>query len=477
MKRSTDRRASQIDRRAGGEIFLPRFPAFLIAVALAGCDAAPGAGLAPFPSDGVSGFGKPALVDVCIGSARVVPGEATAVCVPDGAAFAACASDLECEGAERCLCGRCFVRACDEGTVCPAGEACRGGRCTPGCTQDSDCEPGETCSGGGCALPCEADADCRRGEVCDFFGTCAAEPCSPITACGAGYTCEPVTVSGEVREPAISLVGAEPIAFFELRSPTGSAVYRARFEDALHLVADPETPVLAPPAGGSRVGAPSPIVAGDQVDLLVAVEDGAAIGLARSTDAGRSFAWISETILTPAEPWEAGSIGSPAAFERDGRAHFFYEGGPGAGIGLAALDGPAAERLAAGPVLRPADLEDASFWRSVQSIGSPFALVSGGAVRVYVTARGTEGGTATTPAGSVPPEPNDSIGMLATTDLASFDRYPGGPVFATVSGLFGAIGEREPAVVLTGEGAELYFVATDASGAEVSGLSRASTVK
>lgn len=485
MIRPPERRASPVGWRDspvgwqdGGEIVRRlAFSAFSFVIALPACDTQPGAGLVPFPSDGASGFGKAAVVDVCIGSARVVPGEAAAVCVPEGAVFSACSSDLECEGAERCLCGRCFVRACDAGTVCPAGEACRGGRCTPSCTDDAGCGPGEICNGGGCARSCDVDAECQRGEVCDFFGACAAEACSPSAACGAGYACEPITMSGEVREPAVADVDGEVMAFFELRSPSRSAVYRGRFEGPLHLVADPAAPVLEAPAGRMRVGAPSPAVAGERVDLLVAMDGGAAIGLAASEDGGRSFVWTAESLLLPEQPWEAGSVGSPSAFERDGQTFFFYEGGSGTGIGLARIEGAAAERVTAGPLLRPEDLEDASFWRSVHSIGTPLALVAGDAVRIYVTARGTDGGTAVTPSGPVPPEPNDSIGMFATTDLSSYDRYPTGPVLTTLSGLFGALGEREPAVLLTDEGADLYFVSTDASGTKVAGLSRASTVR
>lgn len=122
-------------------------------------------------------------------------------------------------------------------------------------------------------------------------------------------------------------------------------------------------------------------------------------------------------------------------------------------------------------------LEDATFWRSVKAIGSPFALVDGSSVRVYVTANGIEAGTAVTEAGPVAPQPNDSIGLFATLDLATFDRYPTGPVFATIAGLFGSLGEREPALRRTSAGADLYFVATDAAGSSSSGLSIASTVR
>ena len=170
-------------------------------------------------------------------------------------------------------------------------------------------------------------------------------------------------------------------------------------------------------------------------------------------------------------------MGSPGAFEHDGETYVLYEGGAGAGIGLARLEGGALSRVSSEPVLVPEDLEDAAFWRGIQSIESPFALVSGDIVRVYVTAHGIEGGTAKTPSGSVAAKPNDSIGLFATRDLATFDRFPTGPVYTTISGLFGAQGEREPTVRVTADGAALYFVATDASGTISSGLSHASTAR
>ena len=444
---------------------------------LSGACAEPGDRVPPFPGDGVAGFGKAALVEVCVGTARAVPGGAFAVCVPQGVGSKECSADDECARPERCLCGRCIVNACSAGTVCPPGEACRGGRCTAACTEDSQCAPGEICNGGGCARACEVDSRCVRGEVCDFFGACAAKACSAQVACGSGHACEPLAIDGDVREPAVAAIAGEPVAFFELRSGSGSAVYRARFEGPGKLVADPVTPVLSPPPGAARVGAPSVIPREGRVDLFVAVGDGASIGLALSGDQGRSFTWSEEAALAPERPWEGGFVGSPGAFERDGETFVFYEGGPGRGVGLARATAKGLSRVSDEPLLVPEDLEDASFWRAVQSIGTPFAIVSGDIVRVYVTARGIELGAATTQAGPVPAEPNDSIGLFATRDLQTFDRYPTGPVFSTISGLFGARGEREPAVYLTDEGAELYFVATSASGSASAGLSRASSVR
>lgn len=447
------------------------------ALALGACDPSARNGLTPFPSDGVAGFGKAALVEVCIGSARAVPGGAAALCVPSGAEPLSCVGDGECAGAERCQCGRCIVRACDEGSVCPAGEACRGGRCARSCTEDSGCAAGEVCNGGGCTRKCTADSACRRGETCDFFGVCSAQACAEASSCGSGYSCEPVALDADVREPAIVTSGDEDFLFFELRRKDGSAIYRGRFDDPLHVTADPAEPVLEPPSGETRVGAPSPLATDDRIDLFVSVGDGAALGIARSKNGGGTFSWLDSAALTPEQTWESGSVGSPGAFARDGETYVFYEGGPGRGIGLAKRSGDKLERTAKAPLLMPGALEDASFWRSVQTIGSPVAFTAGGTVRLYVAARGIEGGTAMTQSGPVPPSLNDSIGLLATTDLESFERYPTGPVLLTISGLFGSLGEREPALRLTDEGADIYFVATDASGTLSAGLSRASTVR
>jgi len=406
-----------------------------------------------------------------------VPGGAAAVCVPDGTEARTCASDTECSGIERCQCGRCIVQACDAGTVCPAGQACRGGRCTGGCTQDTECDGGDICNGGGCTHPCNGDGDCLHGEVCDFLGVCAAQACGPDASCGAGSTCEPLAVDGDVREPTFATVGDETFLFFELRSRDSSAVYRARIDTPLHLTADPETPVLSPPDGHTRVGAPSALVREGTVELIVAVGSGDSLGLATSSDGGRTFSWTSDTALVAAEPWENGWIGAPAVFEREGTTLVLYEGGPGAGIGLAMAQDGVLTRLSPAPVLTAADLEDASFWRSMQSIGSPFVLLTGDTTRVYVNARGIEAGTAVTQSGPVAPVLNDSVGLFATTDLDSFDRFPTGPIYSATSGLFGSLGEREPAIRITDDGADLYFVATDASGAQSTGLSRASTVR
>ncbi|MBK8256373.1 MAG: hypothetical protein IPK82_27350 [Polyangiaceae bacterium] len=441
-----------------------------------GCEIDPGTGLEPYPSDGVSGFGKSLFVDVCIGPARVSPSGETALCTLDATPHLACSQDVDCPGIERCLCGRCIVRACDGSSVCPTGEACRGGRCTIACTADSECEPGETCSGGGCSRPCQADGECHRGELCDLFGTCSSQACSAGAACGGGTSCEPITIPGEVREPDVVTVNGERVAFFEVKTASESSIYRGLLTDMVLLTADPVEPVLAAPAGQTRVGAPSAVVDGDRVELFVAQNDGESIGHAISSDGGRSFSWA-DGKLTATASWESGRVGSPGAFVWEGQTYLFYEGGIGEGIGLVLVENGGFERVSLEPVIRPIDLEDASFWRSVERVGTPSARVVGGTVRVYVTGRGIDTGDAQTPGGTVAPEVNDSVGMFASFDGEVFDRYPTGPVYSSIAGLLGSLGEREPSVDIGENGADLYFVSTDASGQKTSGLAHASSVK
>ncbi len=425
----------------------------------------------PFPGDGVSGFGKPDTIEVCIGTARLLPSAGAALCAPSGTAPKLCESNDACPLPERCQCGRCLVTPCDGGSVCPTGEACRGGRCTLACTENSECAAEEVCDGGGCTRPCTSDGNCHRGEVCDLFGTCRASACGDLAACGPGYSCETVVESGEVREPSVVRVGGERIVFFEVRRSSGVAVYRGRFSALNRLLADPPTAVLTAPTGMSKVGAPSALVRGDRIDLFVEVDDGTSLGWGVSKDNGRSFEWTSSSALTPTEEWESSAVRSPSVFEYEGATFVFYAAGDSRGVGLAKLGADSLARVSKAPLLRPSDLEDAVFWRSVQAIDAPFAMVTDGALRVYVTARGVEGGTDTTPNGPTSLAPNDSIGLFATTDLKVFERSATGPVYTTISGLFGAQGEREPSLDISEEGAALYFVATDFKGAISTGLS------
>ncbi|APR82028.1 Hypothetical protein A7982_07377 [Minicystis rosea] len=439
-------------------------------------DAAP-----PFPSDGVAGFGEAEPIEVCLGAARVVaPGasnEAGAVCVPEGAAGNGCSSNDSCEGIERCVCGRCIVEVCQSGSTCGDGRVCRDKRCTLACAADGDCPSGEACAAGGCARTCQGDTDCHFGERCDALAnTCVAKPCSEAMACGSGRRCESIAVAGELHEPEVVTVGGAEVAYVEMRfagASAGSAIYRAAIEAKTRWTMDPEAPVI-PAENGERAGAPSVLVDGDRVEMYFAIGEGAGIARATSTDGGKSFVREAAPVLVPGAAWENGWIGSPAVVRFEGATYLLYEGGPRAGIGLARVDGSGAQRVSDEPIVTPASVRDPLFWREVTEVGAPYAMVAGGALRVYFTGRGVEGNDALVGDAPAPADPNDSIGLAASLDARAFAQSPTGPVFARLTNLRTYLGEREASVrIVDGSGASITFVATDATGQSVSGLARA----
>jgi hypothetical protein len=208
--------------------------------------------------------------------------------------------------------------------------------------------------------------------------------------------------------------------------------------------------------------------------MYFALPGGAGIGHAVSTDAGVTFARDAAPILVPEAGWEQGFVGSPAAVVWNGQTLLFYEGGPSAGIGVARVESGAATRVSAGPIVTPRTVTDPLFWRDVTQVGAPYAVAAPDALRVYFTGRGVEGSDAIVDGVSVPADPNDSIGMAASLDGQTFTLYPTGPVFARITNLRSYLGSREAAVrLLPAGGAEITFVATDASGTTESGLGRA----
>ena len=455
-----------------------RPPLWLCAIALPACGLVPSSEtLAPFPADGVAGFGDAEPIEVCLGTARVVAPDASsgagAVCVSEAAAAKACSANDSCAGIERCVCGRCIVEACQGGNTCGGDRVCRDKRCTKACTAASDCPSGEVCSAGGCARSCGGDGDCHFGERCDALDdTCVVKLCSETTSCGPGRRCEVVSVAGELHEPELVTVGGKDVAYVELR-PAGagaaSAIYRARIDAPTRWTVEPIDPVVGDGAGG-----PSALVDGDRVELYFGIGGGAAIGRAVSTDGGRSFARDATPLLSADTGWESGWIGSPSAVRFEGATYLFYEGGPRAGIGLARVEGTTAARLGHGPIVTPKRVNDPLFWHDLTEVGAPFAVVAGAALRVYFTGRGAEGSDAIVADASAPADVNDSIGLAASVDAKRFRLYPSGPVLARVTNLRTYLGEREASVRLRdGRAAEITFVAADASGKSVSGLARA----
>ncbi len=434
----------------------------------------------PVPTDGIGAFGSSSPIELCLGTARVTSpsagASAGALCVKEGSQGAPCAVDASCDGIERCICGRCVVEACQGASACGSAQVCRQQRCTLACGDDADCSPGDRCVLGGCARPCQSDAACHFGERCDDLqGVCAAKLCGAAVGCGAGDTCEAERVVGELHEPALVESAEGEIGFVELRTFGPSArtsILRARIESPSRWVADPPISVL-PAQAGDHLGAPSILPRDGVLELYFAAGKGEAIVRAISSDGGRSFVPDPAPLLVPAEAWEGGFVGSPAAVIFQGKTLLFYEGGARAGIGMAIVDGGVATRLRGAPIVSPASVEDPEAWWGVTEVGAPFALVVGDALRLYFTARGAEGGDAVVGDASLPPERNDSIGLFASRDGQTFVRSPTGPVFARIANLRAHLGEREASVRVLPGGAEITFVSADAAGSAVSGLARA----
>ena len=357
------------------------------------------------------------------------------------------------------------------------GQICADQRCTTSCTVDADCASGETCDAGGCTRSCTSSAGCFHGEVCDALANvCVTKLCTDTLPCAPGVTCEAESVSGYLHEPELATVAGAAVAYVEIRGSgpgAQSSIYRASIEAGGRWTADPVDPVLAASASWSA-GAPSALVDGATVQLFFALGDGQAIARAVSTDGGRTFTRDASPVLVPAAAWEKGWVGSPAVVSFQGATLLFYEGGPRAGVGLARVSGGSATRVGGGPIASPATAVDPVFWRDVTEVGAPYALVAGDALRVYFTGRGVWGSDAVTGTTPVPADPNDSIGMAASLDAATFVPYPTGPVYARVTNLRAYLGEREAAVqLLPGGGATITFVSTDAAGTSESGLAQA----
>jgi hypothetical protein len=279
--------------------------------------------------------------------------------------------------------------------------------------------------------------------------------------CASGDTCESEAVTGALHEPEVVTVGGASVGYVELRSM-----------GAPSWTADPAKPVLGGAAPGA--GAPSVLVDGEEVEMYFAVGAGKAIGHARSSDGGRTFVPDDAQVLVPAAKWEAGWVGSPAAVRFQGATLLFYEGGPGAGVGLARVVGGVATRAGSGPIASVATVDDPVFWRDVTQVGAPYAVVAGDVLRVYFTGRGVWGSDALVDGTTVPADPTDAIGLTASLDAVSFVPYPSGPVYARVIDLRSYLGQREAAVqLLPGVGAQITFVSTDATGTSEAGLAQA----
>jgi hypothetical protein len=306
------------------------------------------------------------------------------------------------------------------------------------------------CSSGGCATPCQGSDGCGRGGRCDLLsGSCRADPCEDDATCGPGRRCDLTELPAELREPA--WLSADEVVL-ETRERDG-ATSRPRIRRAalgpdgrLRLGA---TPLL------EDAGAPAPLLSGGNVRYLYTeTPDGR---IERRPLTGGTLG-PAEPALEPREPWEQGRVGSPSVVEFLGEVLLFYEAGDGAAVGVARANGE--RRL----LLTPASLERPGRWEKIERVGAPDAVLSGGLLLVYFTARGVEGAPARQGAQEFPPESNESLGLMASEDGVHFDTAPG-PVVARRSNLRTYLGERESAAWITEREATLLFVAADAAGA------------
>jgi hypothetical protein len=451
-----------------------RFLVGICVVFASACGFVQGDASTPFPSDGIGAFQNPASIEVCLGTARIISPVlatgTTALCVPSEQKVRTCGADDECQGLEKCICGRCIVEPCQGGSACVDGNVCRGRRCTTGCAEDSDCLTQERCISGGCAKTCKTHGDCHYGERCDSLDdVCVVSLCGTGSSCGAGSECESVAEIAEMREPAY--LGDEPLAFVQLNSGNSQALYRAQIVSSNAWRVDPPEPVFVM-AGETIMGGPTMVRRNGSIDLYAAVGVPSRIVQAQSTDDGKSFTLFLDPVLVAAEPWENGSVGSPAVFDFRGETYLLYEGGDRAGIGLARLTGNGAERTQPNPILAAKQVEDPIFWRQITHVGAPFAVVANDDVRILFTARGVEGFSATSGATNLPPDANDSIGLAATQDLQTFALFPTGPLYARIVNLRAYLGEAEVTMRLSSSGGEMVFVSSDASGEGKTGIVR-----
>lgn len=452
----------------------------------------PACGLAPrdhngpaWGGDGVTGFTSLGSVQFCIGPSRVAApavsgASGVSVCVPNARRPRSCAVDADCPALEHCDCGRCVVRACNASSPnCGGQQVCAGNQCTTQCTINRDCAAGLECRGGGCARPCSGDGDCPYGELCDTLSNvCHVSLCGSLgRSCASDDRCEALETVAEMHEPfGVSTPQGERF-YLELRRGGSASIYRARAERELYWVADPSQPVLSAtePSDHGAVGAPALVREGSRWLLYFASANGASIGRAVSSDGVHFKRDASPLLIARATGWEDGRVSSPSVVAVGGQSYLLYEGGKGAGIGVAALSAGRATRLGARPVIDPGQVEDPVFWRGISRVGTPDAVRVGDVVRIYFTARGTEGGLATAEGKPVPADPNDSIGLFTTRDFKRFDAFPDGPVFARRTNLRAYLGEREPFVSVMASRTLLYYIASDASGRAVSGLALAAS--
>jgi hypothetical protein len=418
--------------------------------------------------DGVAPYRHAERVELCFGPARVVDAAPSSgeqgVCKTEGGAKS-CATHAACSDREACICGRCTLQLCRFSRDCRPGLVCAGTsprRCTRRCESDVDCPLDLSCQDGLCVASCQQSADCASGETC-LSGACRVLACGPNgPSCGAGSSCDLQLRQGTLHAPSTIAEGGRTIGYFELNEAGKSLILRAESGDGVRFTAVPDVAVIAPAAGQTAVASPSAVAFAGGIDLYYAVDD-ASIHRARSTD-GITFL-PGEPLLSPAVDWEAGRVASPGPIRIGSALWLFYEGGAGAGIGLAiSPDGSAPfARVSNAPLLAAGALASAR-WTLLEAIGGPSPIVaqdpSGASfLRLFVHARGRED-TAPNTADGGPAGLNDSIALaVARLPLGASPElqiWPHNPVLGGIENLV-PIAEREPSVIRIGGEWRMYY--------------------
>jgi hypothetical protein len=277
--------------------------------------------------------------------------------------------------------------------------------------------------------------------------------------CSASRTCDVQREAVGLSQPAL-LPGSPDVMWVTVE---GLGIVRFERGQAGAWSAPDATPVLAwPERDPGLAGAP------DGGLLLVAGrDDGSGIDAYASPD-GLDWSPLagSGTIVSSGAAWTSGWVGRPSAILDGDGWLVAFEGGPGAGIGLARLS-PAgvATVLSPYPALTPTGAGAEPWWSDISSVGSPLlfrqdcaAGWSGAALLFEATGLeridlGVEGGD--------PPVPNASVGYarLVGDDLLAVD--PRGPVFTTMAGLAVTRSEHGPAIACRSGSWELVYAASD----------------
>lgn len=434
-------------------------------------------------------------VEFCDGTVRLGPPESAplglCLAVPDPSdgppGTAACRTDSDCRGRERCTCGVCQIALCDAPTDCAADgnrpTTCNytDHRCDRACTTDADCGPGGACQPGThvCRGRCSTNNDCQSGERCSG-GLCALAPtCRADDDCAPGQHCVLQRTPGDLREPAPLATTStnQPAVLYVERAMASfgaRSIWRATASDdsGLRYRFDPAAPVLVPDDSDDlRAGAPTvlpPGLSGSAEHLLVYANGRGQ--LRRAHGDGIHFTADSQPLLNPSSGWDLSGLDAPALVAAsdspDGAFLLYYATLDGSALGLARSDDGRAFTADAQPVLTPAALTDPDHWRQVDAVASPFVepvrlAVPGQpgqrALRVYFAARGVETTDALRYGVPSPIPPNWSIGEAGTLDGSTLAHWPYGPIYDRTLDFTVHPSERDPALLPLPDGRRLLY--------------------